>query len=164
MKVSSLVDLWSKVRCVCRTNPRGKVCLLAYTTVFRSLFSALVVPFWSLFREIVVPFWSLLGTFFFRDHNCHHWSSWIFGYFEVHFWKFNLIITDNGFCWNFQLFVTLQDVVFRVGSPVLGRSEWECVRVRVCVYMRGGGLSVDEGNWWNRGKWRGFQTREEFSA
>ena len=62
--MSSLVDLWSKVRCVCRTNPRGKVWQLAYTAVFRSLFSALVVPIWSFFREILVPFWSLLGNFF----------------------------------------------------------------------------------------------------
>ena len=73
MKVSTFVDIWSKVRCVCRTNPRSNVWLLAYTTVFRSLFSAPLVPFRSFFFwEIVVPFWSLLGTLFFRDQNCHH--------------------------------------------------------------------------------------------
>ena len=65
MKVSAFVDLWSKVRCVCRTNPCSNAWLLAYTTVFRSLFSAPLVPFRSFFWEIVVPFWSLLGTLFF---------------------------------------------------------------------------------------------------
>ena len=64
MKVSAFVDLWSKVRCVCRTNPCSNAWLLAYTTVFSSLFSAPLVPFRSFFWEIVVPFWSLLGTLF----------------------------------------------------------------------------------------------------
>ena len=60
MKVSTFVDIWSKVRCVCRTNPRSNVWLLAYTTVFKSLFSAPLVSFRSFF---FVKLWSLFGPF-----------------------------------------------------------------------------------------------------
>ena len=103
MKVSTFVDIWSKVRCVCRTNPRSNAWLLAFTTVFRSLFSAPLVPFRSFFEKL----WSLLvpcRDFFLQgsklsplpleETTCAKSAPWIgeVNFFPLNFergWKFH---------------------------------------------------------------------------